>query len=62
LRQQVAQVFVEAQASVTAPHAVVPLYVAVGRLQMNNAPLKKVAQMSITQQRLLVQATEPASS
>jgi transposase-like protein len=41
LRQQAAQVFAEAPAPVTAPPDVEPLYAAIGRLQMENALLKK---------------------
>lgn len=41
LRQQAAQVFAEAPAPVVAVPDVEPLYAAIGRLQMENALLKK---------------------
>ena len=41
LREQAARVFTEASAPVTAAPDIEPLYAAIGRLQMENALLKK---------------------
>ena len=61
LREQAAQVFAEAPAAVAPTPDVEPLYAAIGRLQMENALLKKnVTPMSTVQQRVLVKAPDPA--
>ena len=61
LREQAARVFAEAPAAGTSAPDVEPLYAAIGRLQMENALLKKpAAPMSTAQQRTLVRAPDPA--
>ena len=58
LHEEAVQVFAEAPPTLSPVPDAEPLYAAIGQLQVENALLKNAGAMSVTQQQVLVQATD----